>query len=267
VEKVLSKKLFKQFSAIAYKHTGIALGTGKEQLVATRLSKRLRALHLNTFSEYQQYLNRNPSEVEYFINTITTNLTRFFREEEHFALLANSLRSLSNQRVRIWCAAASTGQEAWTLAMTAAEAMGDGDWRILATDIDTKVLQTAQTGWYSAQDCANIPTRLREKYLTADRGGWSFNAKLRHRVHYARVNLANAPYPMKGPLDVVFCRNVMIYFNKDVQATIASECERLLRPYGQLYLGHSESLAGISTRLKRSAPAVYQMPAHAKRAA
>ena len=263
----LSPSLYRAFARLAHEQTGIQLASGKEELVAARVTKRMRNLRLQSFAEYRDYLARTPEELEHFVNAITTNLTRFFREEEHFEVLAQALRPLANKRVRIWCAAASTGQEVWTLAMTAAEAMGGGDWRILATDIDTRVLKTAHEGWYSARDCAMLPAQLRDRYMQQRDGGWAFNGTLRHRVHFARVNLAAPPYPMKGPLDVIFCRNVMIYFDKPVRAGIVRQCERLLRPGGLLFLGHSESLNGIETRLRRDSPAVYRMAELARRAA
>lgn len=266
MEKHLPPELFEHFASLARARTGIKIKRGKEQLVASRVSKRMRLLRLSSFQDYAHYLENSPGEMEHFINAMTTNLTRFYRESEHFDMLRSYLGGLVGKRVRMWCAASSTGQEVWTLAMVAHEVLGGGDWKLLATDIDTKVLATAKRGVYEHRLCEGIPAHQRSQYFQDNGNALRVGEVLRPHVSFARLNLATPPYPMGGPLDVVFCRNVMIYFELPVRTAIVRECERVMRPGGQLYLGHSESLAGINTPLTRSGPACYELKMQRKAA-
>ncbi|MGM0646183.1 MAG: CheR family methyltransferase, partial [Thermodesulfobacteriota bacterium] len=196
---------------------------------------------------------------------ISTNVTHFYREERHFDVLADLLRKWEQQgqkRFRLWCAAASTGEEPYTLAITLSENLRQvNDTKILATDISTKVLDTARRGLYDQQKVSKIPPQMRSKYFSAVRqnGGTAYEVapRLKNMITFARLNLAEPPFPMRGPLDVVFCRNVMIYFDNPVRKRLLDEMYRLLKPGGYLMVGHAESLSGLLSEFKSVAPSIY----------
>ena len=264
-------QLFQRFCDIAYSKAGIKLRDGKEALVSSRVAKRLRALHLSSPSEYLALLEGDPSgnEVVSFLDAISTNFTTFFREPDHFKRLEQFVDhrlSQGKKRLRVWCAASSSGEEPYTLAMTLAEMLGDGpvDWRILATDISTKILAMAEAGTYDEPALKDVPRALLSKYFRATDSRrsanrrWQVTDELRRKVVFKRLNLAKPPYPMPGPLDVVFCRNVMIYFDDPVRQGIFTEVDRLLADDGLVCIGHSESLSGLRTKLSIIEPSVYQ---------
>lgn len=262
--------LFRQFSDIAYARAGIRLADGKEALVDARVAKRLRALGLTDAGEYLQVLNDDTSgeELVSFLDVITTNFTRFFREPDHFTELKDILRAWyqeGQRRFRIWSAASSTGEEPYTIAMTVLDAF-DGrsvDVRILATDISTRVLNRAREGVYTEAGVAPVEPRLRARYLQkvpgpgGDGRSYRVTDAVRDLVTFRRLNLSEPPFPMQGPLDIVFCRNVMIYFDTAVRQRLISEIERLSRPDGVLFIGHTETLTGIATGFSSSRPSVY----------
>lgn len=264
----LPPQLFNEISQLVYAKSGITLKDGKEALVASRLGKRLRALKLPSYAAYLAYLKESGGEEEMIrlLDAISTNVTHFYREPRHFEVLREKLESWKSgqRRFRLWCAASSTGEEPYTLAMTMAEALGMTgiDWRILATDISTRVLAIAQAGRYEEEKLKEVPPALRQKYFDVIQDpveGKMFQAKpaLREKVHFSRLNLSQPPFPMRGPLDFVFCRNVMIYFDNQVRKPLIDEIYRLLKPGGYLCVGSSESLTGIQTALKSVAPSVY----------
>jgi chemotaxis protein methyltransferase CheR len=234
---------------LIYDHAGISLAPIKQDMVYSRLARRLRALDLGTFQEYLDYLQggNNEQEWETFVNSLTTNLTSFFREAHHFEILTTYLKSLSNRPVRIWCSAASTGEEPYTLAMTACEAFDtlSPPVEIIATDIDTNVLATAQRGVYAMDRVAKLdPARLRRFFLkgTGDQAGHArVRPELQKLLTFSRANLLDAKLAVQGPFDVMFCRNVMIYFDKPTQYAILKKFAPLLREEGLLFAGHSES--------------------------
>jgi chemotaxis protein methyltransferase CheR len=270
----MEKETFQAFQEIAYRKAGIFLRPGKAALVQARLAKRLRDLGLASEREYLERLRGDgEDELVRFLDAISTNFTKFFREEDHFETLAEDVRGLlgaGQERFRFWCAGCSSGEEPYTAAMVLDPLLRGRDWRILATDISTRVLARAAEGIYGEEEVEPIPQSLRRQYLEpagAGEGGarWAIAARLRERIVFHRLNLANRPYPMKGPLDAVFCRNVMIYFDRPMRAGLVGQIERLLRPGGHLFIGHSETLNGIESQLRSERPSVYRRPLEAVR--
>lgn len=240
---------FEVVRKLIYAHAGISLAPIKQDMVYSRLARRLRALDLNTFQDYLDYLQsgNNEQEWETFVNSLTTNLTSFFREAHHFEILINHLRTLQRRPIRIWCSAASTGEEPYTLAMTACEAFDTltPPVEIVATDIDTNVLATAQRGVYPMDRVAKLDSaRLRRFFLkgTGEQSGHvRVRPELQRLLTFSRLNLLDARLAVQGPFDVMFCRNVMIYFDKPTQYAILKKFVPLLHEEGLLFAGHSES--------------------------
>lgn len=261
----LENDVYLSIRNLVYRKAGINLGAGKQALVQARLGKRLRALELDDYRSYLEYLMADASgeEVVQLLDVISTNHTYFFRESEHFGYLTDFLRqhlSAGNSKLRIWCAAASTGEEPYTLAMVGLEACQGRniDLRILATDISTRVLRACLNGIYTSEKIQEIPDELvRRWWKQTENGDWSAHKSLRDVLTFSRLNLMETPYPMKGPFDVIFCRNVMIYFDQSGRETFVREAIRLLRPGGLLVVGHAESLAGLPHNLKTLKPSVY----------
>ncbi len=262
--------LLRRFSAIAYEQAGIRLHDGKEALITARIAKRMRALGIGSESEYLARLEADPSgdELVGFLDAISTNFTSFFRESDHFVELSQFLSgwlTRGKTRLRIWSAASSSGQEPYSIAITVAEVLGSRqiDWRILATDISTRVLEQAKAGAYDEIGLRGVQHAHRAKYfemIEPDRQGrrrWQVSPELQAHVLFKRLNLAVPPYPMKGPFDVVFCRNVMIYFDQAVRQVLVDQIERLLAPDGLLCIGHSETLTGVKTGLRMLKPSIY----------
>lgn len=265
----LDQKTFKALCDLLYDRTGITLGEGKQALVSARISKRLRALGYTCFKEYYDFLcSETPEankEFTEFQNVMSTNLTYFFRENEHFEFMGDFVREMVEEgrnKIRIWCAAASTGEEPYTIAMTFWENAQKfrGDFRILATDIDTNVLKTAKKGEYAEGRMKDVPQNLRTKYFTSVGLGanrvYTVKDEIRNQISFAQLNLSKPPFPMKGPFDIIFCRNVMIYFDDVVRKRLIAEFEHLLRPGGYLIVAHSESIVRLTT-LKSVQPSVW----------
>lgn len=265
----MKQKTFDRIATIVYDEAGIVLKKGKEALVKSRLSKRMRSLNINTYEEYLDYLiaDKSGTEMILLLDVISTNLTSFYRESTHFTLFSEYLNqwlSEGQRRLRVWCAAASTGEEPYTIAMTASECIQQKsvDFKILATDISTKVLKKCVEGIYTDDRIQSIPKNLRLKYFKKESGTgqstlYSASSSIKSQILFRRLNLVNIPYPMKGPMDVVFCRNVMIYFDNSTRAKIIQDITRLLKPGGILFIGHSESLTALNTSLKAISPAAY----------
>jgi chemotaxis protein methyltransferase CheR len=263
---------FHAFRDLAYREAGISLRDGKEELVATRIARRMRVLGIEESGAYLEYLQQaaHKDEIVNFIDAISTNFTSFYREKDHFELLTQELRAAAEsgaRRVRVWCAAAATGEEPWTLALTMTEALKGTsiDWRLLATDISTRALAAATEGRYNARVLAQVPSQQRSRYFVPgeDRDGeptWRVADELRRAVLFRRLNLARPPFPLTGGLHAVFCRNVMIYFDQAVRQALVTDVERLLLPGGLLVIGHSETLNGIKTSLTMTRPSVYRKP-------
>ncbi len=269
----MEPETFQAFQQLAYQKAGIFLRPGKAALVQARLARRLRELGLASEKEYLQRLQADPGdEVILFLDAISTNFTKFFREPDHFESLqqdVEQLLSAGQTRFRFWSAACSSGEEPYTAAMVLDPLLRGKDWKILATDISTRVLARAAEAVYPDEDVEPIPEALKRKYLEpaeAENGAarWAISRALRERIVFHRLNLANRPYPMSGPLDAVFCRNVMIYFDRPMRAGLVGEFDRLLRPGAHLFIGHSETLNGLETRLRSERPSVYRLPAEGR---
>jgi chemotaxis protein methyltransferase CheR len=239
---------------------GIALADCKREMIYSRLARRLRLLGLPSFAAYRELLDSEAGrgELREFTNAVTTNLTAFFRERHHFDYLRNWLAGLRDdpkapRRIRIWCAAVSTGEEAYSAAITVAEALPDWqrrDIRILATDLDTNVLRTAEAGLYAPDRVAHLPRATLETHFIRDRRGsglrYLVKPEISRMISFRPLNLTR-PLPMKGPLDVIFCRNVIIYFDKETQRQLFERMAPLQRPGDLLFLGHSEGLFKVSS--------------------
>ncbi len=264
----LSPQMFLRFCDLVYEKAGIRLGPQKEALVAARMGKRMRTLGVGSYEAYYQVVKDDVSgdELVEMLNAISTNVTYFFREEHHFQFLTGLLQKWSGagqKSFRIWCAAASTGEEPYTIAMTAQAALPKGcEVKILATDISTRALDVARAGRYEPRHLEKVPEghvrRFFRKETEADGTvRYAVADELRRMISYARLNLAKPPFPMKGPFDVVFCRNVMIYFDNPVRKGLLDEAWRVLKPGGYLLVGHAESLSGMLSHFKSVEPSVY----------
>jgi chemotaxis protein methyltransferase CheR len=249
---------FRGLAQYAYDHAGIALTDSKRNLVYGRLSRRLRLLGLTSFRHYREYLATNPSELESFLNAISTNLTRFFREAHHFdhfrshvaVPFARAAPRPGGRRMRVWSAGCSTGEEPYTIAVVLAREIENIEYydvRILATDIDTNVIGRGAQGEYPADSLGDVPGAYRAFFepIDGDRRGPRVvvNDKVRSLIAFRRLNLMEQ-WPFSGLFDAIFCRNVMIYFDIATKTNLVDRFTRQLKPGGWLYIGHSESLIG-----------------------
>lgn len=257
---------FARVRSLIYKQAGISLSEAKQEMVYSRLARRLRARGMSTFNEYLDVLENgaDAGEWEAFTNALTTNLTAFFREAHHFPLLAEHLLRAKSP-TSIWCSASSTGEEPYSIAMTACEAFGSlkPPVHIIATDIDTNVLQTAANGMYPIDRIEKMPSdRVKRFFLRGkgERAGWvRVRPELRDLVTYKPLNLLAPAWPLGGPFDVIFCRNVMIYFDKPTQSRILSRFAPLMKPDALLFAGHSENFLHISDVFKLRGKTVYEL--------
>jgi chemotaxis protein methyltransferase CheR len=247
-------------------HAGISLGDSKQELVYSRLARRLRATGTRTFAEYLDRLQRgDETEWEAFTNSLTTNLTSFFREAHHFPILAEHLRKLGPARpIVLWCSACSTGEEAYSMAMTAADTFGaDCSVRIIASDLDTGVLQTARAGRYKLESVIKLAPQQIDKYFVrgkgADAGFVQVRPELQRMVEFQRINLLDRNWPIRDKLDAIFCRNVMIYFDKETQLAILKKFAPLLHSDGLLFAGHSESFYHADALFRLRGHTVYEL--------
>jgi chemotaxis protein methyltransferase CheR len=261
---------FKRLREIVHVRTGIALSEAKRELVYGRLARRLRKLNLNSFGEYCQLVEGAEStELQELTNAITTNLTSFFREGYHFEQLAREAlpyaesKRAGTRRIRLWSAGCSTGEEPYSLAIVLREALAhlpNWDVKLLATDIDSKVVATASEGLYAAERFKGVPSeRVRNWFRQpADRPGFSLASdELKQLITFKQLNLLD-PWPMKGPFDIIFCRNVVIYFDKDTQRKLFDRMADLQEPGGWLFIGHSENLLNVTRRYKLVGRTVYR---------
>jgi chemotaxis protein methyltransferase CheR len=272
----LSDGDFRRFAGLVYAASGIHLTDQKKELLRARLRKRLRALKLDSFKEYFGVVTAHGAEGELkaLLDAVSTNKTEFFREAKHFEHLRDTVvpewlasGEPAKGPLRIWSAASSSGEEIYTLAMVLHEALegGKGDFKILGTDISTRMLDKAVAGVYESRHIAAIPGHLRQKYfLPVDGQGvrdatlWSAGEALRAKTAFGRLNLNEGSLPFDRPLDVVFCRNVMIYFDRPTQEALIAKITSVLKPGGWLYTGLSESLLAIRHDLKTVAPSIYR---------
>jgi len=251
-EFLFTEKDYTRVRELILKKAGISLAPSKQSMVYSRLARRLRATHHTKFVDYLNLLENNAHnpEWEHFTNALTTNLTSFYREAHHFDILKQQLQSLSHKsRIEIWCSAASTGEEPYTLAITAMEAFGsiNPPVRILATDIDTKVLDTAKKGIYRMDQVDKIPKELLKKYFLKGNGESEglirVRPELQNLITFRPLNLLAPEWSLRPGFDAIFCRNVMIYFEKDVQFEILKRFAPLMNRDGLLFAGHSENFA------------------------
>lgn len=251
----LSDREFDEIRRLVREHTGISLAESKRELVYSRLVRRLRRLSLPTFADYLAVLGSGePAELEEFSNAITTNLTSFFREQHHFDFLAGTIlpaleqRNAGTRRLRIWSAGCSTGEEPYSIAIVLQEALRrfrGWDVRILATDIDSRVVAHAQAGEYKIERFAKMPATRRERWFDAARPGTlAASAALKSLITFRQLNLMHR-WPFKGPFDVIFCRNVVIYFDKETQRDLFARMAGLQRDGDYVCVGHSESLFAV----------------------
>jgi len=268
MEPTLSDAEYMKYQKLIYDTCGINFTSNKKQLLISRLRKRLIATNTQTFTEYRVYIldSRNKAELSQMLNAISTNKTEFFRESEHFNFLTNKgfPRIKNDHSIRIWSAASSSGEEAYTLAMTFLEYFGlshHKDVKILATDISTKVLNEAELAIYTHNQVDAIPGNLLRKYFLKghdkQKGQYLVKDNLKNMVHFKWLNLMK-PFPFNSKFQIVFCRNVMIYFDKPTREMLVEKIRTYLAPGGYLMIGNAESLSGLDTRLKYIQPAVYQ---------
>lgn len=265
---------YEQIRRLVYEQSGINLGDQKMQLVRARLGKRLRAGGFRSYGAYIEYVRTDASghELCTLIDAIATNTTHLFREAQHFAFLGEALRTWSADaawrrrhcEVRIWSTACSSGEEPYSIAMVAHDAVGEQarlPVRILATDISTRVLGQARQGVYEFTRVRTVPEAFRQRYLAGMPGApprFQVCADLRRLITFAHFNLMTPQFPFRKPFDVIFCRNVMIYFDRPTQQALVEKLARVLAPGGYLLIGHSESLNAIKHTLGYVRPTIYQ---------
>jgi len=270
----LSDRDFEKISQLIYQQCGINLHDGKKELVKARLGKRLREENFRSFSEYYKYVTtrEGTDELITMIDSISTNLTYFFREESHFQRLQAIVQSLLNNPtkqnrtmppIRIWSAGCSTGEEPYSLAITVKESLNGFpvNVKIMATDISTRVLKIAGSGVYPIEKTKNIPQPILKKYFQKGQGQWDGYIRIKKEISdmidYSRYNLMETPSP-NHEFDIIFCRNVMIYFDKQTQASVVNKFYNCLDKGGYLFIGHSESLTGMEHAFKYIEPSVYR---------
>lgn len=270
----LSKRNFEALSKFIYSYSGIKMPLNKITMLEGRLRRRLRVTGIPTFDDYCDYLfNQGGIEREaiYLIDVVTTNKTDFFREPKHFdymrdVALGDILRQFSERRIRIWSSACSTGAEPYTLAMVMSDFLQskaqDRDYFILATDLSTDVLQKAQKGIYSSDMMAPVPPEMMRRYVmkatNAHRQEMRVSPMLRQKVGFARMNLMDAKYPIGDPMHIIFCRNVLIYFDKQTQSQVLTRLCNNLAPGGYLFIGHSETVTGFDLPIRQVANTIFK---------
>jgi chemotaxis protein methyltransferase CheR len=268
-EFVMTDQEFYQLTEIAHNRSGIVFADSKKDMVYSRLARRLRALNLKDFGAYHKLLTgpEGAVEMDNFINAVTTNLTNFFREIHHFEHLQSKVLEPAfanpplQKRLRIWSAGCSTGMEPYSIAMVLAPLLSKHpgwDARILATDIDTSIIREAIAGEYPDSELEDIPEKHRDHVEHfPDKECISMDRKIRQLITFKPLNLLEQ-WPVKGPFDVIFCRNVVIYFDKPTQKVLFNRFADLLKPGGWLYIGHSENLNNVCDRFKLIGRTTYQ---------
>ncbi|MFO1221594.1 MAG: CheR family methyltransferase [Burkholderiaceae bacterium] len=264
-EFAFSQHDFERVRQLIHAHAGIHLNDGKHAMVYSRLARRLRETGHRSFADYLGWLQSGDrgaqAEWQQFINGLTTNLTSFFREAHHFECLADDLRQIGRRDVRIWCSAASTGEEPYSIAMVVAETLGSGaQVEIVASDIDTTVLATAERGVYDQHSRGLSPERLRRHFLRgrgANEGRIRVRPELARHIRFMPLNLIGAQWDLGAPFDIIFCRNVMIYFDAPTQRRVLQRMHDALRRPGLLYVGHSENFTDARDLFQLRGKTVY----------
>lgn len=264
-----SEKDFKYIRDLIMDHTGIVLADHKVDMVYGRLTRRLRELNLESFNSYLSTLENDEQELVHFVNALTTNLTAFFREPHHFEFLASKLlpkilKNKASKRLRIWSAGCSSGEEPYTIAMTVRSiipANSGWDVKILATDLDTNMVERGSKGIYTEERVTGLSSQNMKKWVKKGKGDTAGMVKMDDRLQdmitFKQLNLMHE-WPMKGPFDLIFCRNVVIYFNKETQAILFDRYADLLVNDGHLFIGHSESMYKICDRFKLLGQTIYK---------
>ncbi|MDR3390516.1 MAG: protein-glutamate O-methyltransferase CheR [Sulfuriferula sp.] len=263
----LSDQEFKQFQAMIYDIAGISMSPAKKPLISGRLVKRVKHHGLASFGDYFRVLMKEDSraELQVAVDLLTTNETYFFRESKHFDFMRNYIlpQHTHGKPFRVWSAASSSGQEPYSIAMTLADGLGDKPWEIVASDISTRVLEKARSGHYPMEQAEDIPKHYLSSYclkgVGSQDGTFLIERSMRSRVNFMQVNL-NQALPKLGEFDLIFLRNVMIYFDTETKRQVVRRIMELLKPGGYLLIGHSESLNGVVDELQSVMPSVYRKP-------
>lgn len=266
-EFIFTQADFERVRALIHKRAGISLAASKQEMVYSRLARRLRATGIGSFTTYLDELEagRMQDEWESFTNALTTNLTSFFREAHHFPLLAEHVRGLREHPITVWCAAASTGEEPYSIAMTLCEAFDSMQppVQVIATDIDTNVLATAERGIYPIERIGKMDPKRLHKFFLRGKGAQAGFVKVRPELQklivFRQLNLLSDQWPVGGGFDAIFCRNVMIYFDKPTQRRILSRFVPLMKPHALLFAGHSENFLYVSEALRLRGKTVYEL--------
>lgn len=266
-EFVFTSADFERIRKLIYEHAGISLSVAKQDMVYSRLARRLRETGKRTFSDYLALLERGDKlEWEKFVNSLTTNLTSFFREPHHFPILADHLKKMqTSSTIKIWCCASSTGEEPYSIAMTVVEAFNSFNVpvTIMASDLDTNVLATAAKGVYPRDRVDRLsPERLSRFFVKgtgAQEGLYTVKPELRRLISFQRLNLLETSWSVRGPVDVLFCRNVMIYFDKPTQYKILKRFAPMMSENGLLFAGHSESFLHAADLFRSQGKTVYEL--------
>lgn len=261
-----TQKDFERVRGLIYQRAGISLSDNKQDMVYSRLTRRLRATGSTSFSEYLNVLEHDcdPDEWVEFTNALTTNLTSFFREEHHFPLLAEFAAKVK-EPVSVWCSASSTGEEPYSIAMTLCEAFNkmNPSAKVIATDIDTHVLRIASDGVYNADRLEKMSAERIKKFFLKGKGDHDgqvrVRSELRQMIEFKQLNLLSDNWPVSGGFDVIFCRNVMIYFDKPTQKKILQRFAPLLKPHGLLFVGHSENFSCLTDAFQLRGKTVYEL--------
>jgi chemotaxis protein methyltransferase CheR len=256
---------FQVISRRMYEFSGIRLPEAKREMVYARLARRLRSLGIASFDDYVRFLELEPAEWEHCSNALTTNVTAFYREEHHFRFLAEHAAATrrAGEPFRVWSAGCSTGEEPYTIAMCLTETLGPGAFRVVASDLDTQVIAQAAEGVYPLQHVQVLTPERQKRFFL--RGAGRFEGKARVRpelaasIDFLRVNLMDAQWPIEGGLDAIFCRNVMIYFDKATQRRLVERYAGLLRAGGLFFAGHAESLIDQGRHFRLRGQTVYEL--------
>lgn len=265
----ITEQEFTLFQRLIYKISGISLSNAKKVLVVSRLTRRLKQYELSTFTQYYRMLasGQHPEEVQTMVDLLTTNETYFFREPKHFDFLRDEIigKRSSPSRFRVWSAASSSGEEVYTLAMVMAESMASDSWEIVGSDISTRVLEKAATGHYSLARTEGIPSTYMRKYclkgVRSNAGTFMVSPELRSKTRFRQVNLTEPIDADLGEFDVIFLRNVMIYFDAETKGRVVNHLLARLKRGGYLIIGHSETLNGLTIgRLDPVQPTIYRKP-------
>lgn len=262
---VLSDKEFTQFQSMIYDIAGISMSVSKKTLVSGRLAKRVKHHGLDSYDDYFKLIMKNEGELQMAVDLLTTNETYFFREPKHFGFLKEKLLPARKpgKPFRVWSAASSSGEEPYSIAMLLADVLGEAPWEIVASDISSRILERARSGLYAMERAEDIPKHYLSRFCLKGTGSqdgkFLISKELRNRVDYRYINL-NTTLPKLGEFDVIFIRNVMIYFDMETKRQVIARMLSLLAPGGHLIIGHSESLNGVTTELKVIMPSVYRKP-------